>query len=304
MRIRILTPFIALAIAACGADQADQAATAEGAATAEEGAQEYASNADAASIAAYVNDWQTHYNMGHGTMVANNYFAPDGLLWSAQAGMAFGNEAIAALLQGGIDMASPQLTIGLDDQVIRGNFAVARGTWETEATVDGASSTSGGNWMTYMEMIDGQWKAHGLITSLTEGEPSPNFAHPQMPAVHESASMVAGWPSFLATHMNMGHADMVADRYAENAVVMVEGVVEGREAIRTGLKEMAEEGAKLSVTPFAAAALGDDYVTSIGTWTDEVGGETMMGHYSNLLRKNADGTLQPVWELWGRHPGM
>ncbi|MDX1393375.1 MAG: nuclear transport factor 2 family protein [Gemmatimonadota bacterium] len=303
MRIRILTPFIALVFAACGAEQADQAAMADEAAAAEE-SQEYASNADAASVAAFVNDWQMHYNMGHGTMVANNYHAADGLLWSGQAGMAFGGEAIAAMLQGGIDMASPQIEIGLDDQVIRGNFAVARGTWSTEATVEGETSNSSGYWMSYSEMIDGEWKAHGLVTTLAEGEPSPNFARPEMPPADASVSLVEGWPSFMATHMNMGHPDMVADRYAEDAIVMAPELVEGRETIRAALTEMSEAGVQMTMTPFAAAELGDDYVTSVGTWSGQEGEEAVSGHYANLLRKNADGTLQPVWELWSTHPGM
>ncbi len=296
MRIRLLTPFLAIAAIACAAETADETATAEE-------PQEYASNADAASLAAFVSDWQTHYNMGHGSMVGD-YFADDGLMWSGSQGLIHGSEAIGAALQSGIDMASAQMTIGLDDQVIRGNFAVARGTYSTEGTVDGEASGNSGHWTTYAEMIDGEWKIHGLISNIGEGQDAPAFQHSEMAEAHESAAMVADGTEYFQTHFNMGHPEMVAGRYAENAVLMGGTLEHGRDALAATLKEMTDAGAQITVTPFAAAELGDDYVTSIGTFAIVTAGTTVSGHFSNLAVKTEDGTLETLWSLTSIHPGM
>jgi len=296
MRIRVLTPFLAIAAIACTAETADEPATAEE-------PQEYASNADAASLASFVNDWQTHYNMGDGSMVAG-YFTEDGLMWSGSQGMMHGSEAIAAALQGGMDLASPQLTIGVEDQVIRGNFAVVRGTYSTEGTVDGESTANSGQWMSYNEMIDGEWKVHGLISNIGEGQEAPGFQRAEMPEAHDSAAMGAEGASFFETHFNMGHADMVAEQYAENAVLMGATLEHGRDALIANLTELIDAGAQVTITPFASAELGDDYVTLIGTYTMVIGGTTTTGHYSSLAQKTEDGSLRTLWSLTSAHPGM
>jgi ketosteroid isomerase-like protein len=300
MRIRLLIPFLALATAGCAAETGD---TAEETTAAAE-PQEYASNADAASIAAFVNDWQTHYNMGHGTMVGTNFFAEGGLMWSGGQGMAFGAEAVGAMLQGGIDNAGTKLEIALDDQIIRGNLAVARGTYSSEGSIDGQAVGNSGHWMSYQEMIDGEWKVRGLISNIGDGQEAAGFQHGEMPAAVESAAMAAEATGYFVTHFNMGHPDMVADRYAENVVLMGGTLEEGREAIRARLTAMSEAGSQIAITPWAAAELGDDYITSIGTYTITTDGEAVMGHYSNVSRKMEDGTLSTVWSLTSNHPGM
>lgn len=300
MRIRLLTPFLALAAIGCSADSAD---TADETAAAEE-PQEYASNADAASLAAFIGDWQTHYNQGHGTMVAENYFAEDGLMWSGSQGLFFGAEAIGAALQSGIDMTSSQIEVGLDDQIIRGNFAVARGTYATTGEMDGAEVGNSGHWMTYSEMVDGEWKIIGLISNIADGQEAPAFVHSELPPPLENAALASEGPEYFVTHFNMGHPDMVADRYDENVVLMGGTLERGREAIRARLTEMYDAGSQIAITPFGAAELGDDYITSIGTYTITVDGAATMGHYSNVSRKMEDGTTSTVWSLTSTHPGM
>ncbi|MFV1988761.1 MAG: nuclear transport factor 2 family protein, partial [Gemmatimonadota bacterium] len=289
MRIRVLTPFLAIAALACTAETADEPATAED-------PQEYASNADAASIASFVNDWQTHYNMGHGAMVAG-YFSEDGLMWSGSQGMIHGSQTIAAALQGEMDLASPQITIGVDDQVIRGNFAVVRGTYSAEGTIDGEVTANSGQWMSFNEMIDGEWKVHGLISNIGEGQEAPGFQSTEMPEPHESAAMGAEGASFFETHFNMGHPDMIAERYAENAVLMGTTIDYGRDALIANLTELTDAGAQVTITPFASSELGDDYVMSIGTYTMEIDGAASTGHYSNLALKTEDGSLRTLWSL-------
>lgn len=293
MRIRNFAPFLAIAGLACGAETAEETA-------ATEEPQEYAATADAASLAAMTADWQTHYNMGHASVVAG-YFAEDGLMWSGSAGMAFGSDAIAAALQGGIEAASPQLSIVNDEQIVVGNLGLARGTYTSEGTMDGQATVNSGGWMTFAEMIDGEWKIHGLISSIPAGQAAAGFTHSEMPAVHESAAMVAEGTEFFQTHLNMGHAEMVAERYAED-VVLIGSEENGRAALLATLQGMVDAGAQVTVTPFAAGEVGDEYVASIGTFTITVDGATTMGHYSNVATKNEDGTLTTVWSLTSQHP--
>lgn len=299
MRIRSLAPFLALTIVACSAETADEATETV---VAEE-TQDYA--ADAATLAAYVADWETHFNMGHGSMVAD-YFTDTGLMWSASSGIAFGKENIAALLQGSIDMASPQITIEMIDQIIVGDRAVAYGTFSTQATVDGQAAGNSGYWTSYAEMFDGEWKTHGLISNLDSDQEAPGFQGAEFPEATESAALAAEATEFFQTHMNMGHAEMVAARYAEDVISMPSGgaLQTGRDALLARLSELAAAGAQFTVTPFAAAELGDDYMTSIGTYEVEIDGETTRGHYSNVARRNAAGEFETIWSLTAAHPGM
>jgi ketosteroid isomerase-like protein len=301
MRIRSLAPFLALTIVACSAETAEDAAETV---VAEE-TQEYAADADAATLAAYVADWATHYNMGHGSMVAD-YFTDTGLMWSGSSGIAFGKENIAALLQGGIDMASPQLTLDMIDQIIVGDRAVAYGTFSTQATVDGEASGNSGYWMNYAELIDGEWKTRGLISNVDSEQATPAFQSAEFPEAMESAALAAESTEFFVTHINMGHAEMVAETYAEDIVSMPSGaaISTGRDALLARLTEMAAAGAQFTVTPWAAAELGEDYITSIGTYSVEIGGETVQGHYSNVSRRNADGEFELIWSLTAAHPNM
>ncbi|MFW6088193.1 MAG: YybH family protein [Gemmatimonadota bacterium] len=91
-------------------------------------------------------------------------------------------------------------------------------------------------------------------------------------------------------HYNMGHPDMVADMYAEDAIALMAdgGVLLGREAIAAGLAEqMAEGSPELALEQIDQMAFGDTAVT-IGAWSVTVtpegadpvtrGGHYMVGH--------------------------
>ncbi len=112
-------------------------------------------------------------------------------------------------------------------------------------------------WMSYAEMVDGEWKLHGLVSNIEEGQSAPGFQHTEMPAPHESAAMAAEGAAYFVTHFNAGHAAMVAERYAED-VVLIGAPEDGRAAMQANLQEMIDGGAQVTVTPFAAAELGDE----------------------------------------------
>jgi len=303
MRTRLFTPLLAFAVFACGGESADTADQADATAAATE-TQDFASTGTAEALDEMVSGWQTHYNMGHGSMVAD-FFNDDAIMWSGGQGMAFGKEAITAMLQGGIDANHPQISITTDEEIIEGDQALARGTYTTNGTTDGGEAiSSSGYWISLSNWNGDAWKIRGLISNVDSEQDLSGFVHAEMPAPNESASMVADNAAYTVTHFNMGHAGMVASRYAEDAIAMFSGApaLEGRAAIEAYMTGLTDQGAQLAVTPWAAAPVGDDLVTSIGTFTLTIGDQVSMGHFANLLRKMDDGTMQTVWVLTAVHP--
>ena len=181
-----------------------------------------------------------------------------------------------------------------------GNYAFARGSYSTEGTMDGQATSNSGGWMSYGEMIDGEWKLHGLVSGIGDGQSAPGFQMGEMPASNESAAMAAEGAEYFVTHFNAGHAEMVGSRYAED-VILINSPENGRAALVANLQAMIDQGAQVTVTPFAAVEHGD-YMSSIGTYTMTVDGQTATGHYGNVSMANADGTQSVIWSLATTHP--
>lgn len=103
-------------------------------------------------------------------------------------------------------------------------------------------------------------------------------------------------------HYNMGHPDMVADMYAEDAVALMAdgGVLRGREEIAAGLAEQLAGGSpRLALDQIDGLVFGDTVIT-IGRWsvtaTPEEGAEpvTRGGHYMAAHTPGQDG-----WQVAG-----
>lgn len=103
-------------------------------------------------------------------------------------------------------------------------------------------------------------------------------------------------------HYDMGHADVVADMYAEDAVALLAdgGVYDGREAIAAHLAEELAASPDLALEQLDAIVGADgEMAVTIGTWdvtvTPEEGDEmTYGGHYMTANGRTVDG-----WELLG-----
>jgi uncharacterized protein (TIGR02246 family) len=108
-------------------------------------------------IAAY----EEHYNMGHESMVADLY-TEDGVTMFAEEPASSGRAAIEAAIAANMAEGSPQLTIMDAETVTLGEgWAVDRGHFAVEATVEGQSVTRSGTYMILCrEMDDGSWKLH------------------------------------------------------------------------------------------------------------------------------------------------
>lgn len=304
MRIRDLSPLLLALAVACGGSEMEQDATAEAEQqyAAEETAAEGAADAEAA-VAAVSEYWETHYNMGHGSMVASK-LVDDALTWWAGGTMLFGKDAIEASLNEEIEAASPQVQIEQDEAMVFGNFAVARGTYSVETTMEGETTTNTGYWTSLNENVDGEWMIHGVISNFDSADQTPPPGESMaLPPADEGAQLLEERATYYETHFNAGHPDMVADTYTEDAVVMGAGeaAIQGRDAILQRLTEMTEAGAQVSIEPWAARELDADHVAGIGTFTLETADGTAPGHWAAVYRRGADGTLRVHWLLTSEH---
>lgn len=103
-------------------------------------------------------------------------------------------------------------------------------------------------------------------------------------------------------HYDMGHADIVADMYAEDAVALLAdgGVHDGREAIAANLAQDMEASPDLALEQLDAIVGADgEMAVTIGTWDvtvtpDDGDAMTYGGHYMTANARTADG-----WTLLG-----
>ena len=248
MRIRRLIPFALILTIACGGG-ADDAAMADA-------SQDYeadATDANAETIAAInglAEYWETHYNMAHGSMVAST-MADESLFWTP-SGMTFGKEAIEAALNGQIEAAAPQVDIAVDETLVFGQVGMTRGSYTLSADVDGQSMSNTGYFVTFVQQQeDGEWKNIGIIGNLdsTDQTPFPGESMP-LPENGLGAELLQEQVDYDKTHFNMGHGDMVAGRYTDDAVVMGAGesISEGRDAVAANWLARSDLGIGLRFT--------------------------------------------------------
>ena len=310
MRIRTLTPFVLTLAIACGGADTDDAAVTDDAVTAE-ATQEYAADtgaddADAiAAVEAVAGYWETHYNMGHGSMVAST-LADESLFWNGAGTMLFGREAIEAQLNAEIEASSPQMGLDVDETLIFGEMAMMRGTYEVSGTAEGDAFTNTGYWVSYAQNQEGEWKTIGIVGNLdSDGQTTMPGESMELPENGEGAELLQERLEYYMTHFNMGHASMVANTYTEDAITMGSGeaLTTGRAAVETRLAEMIAGGAKITeLDIWTAGELDDQHVAGAGTYAIEGPDGTVNGHFTALYQRGDDGTLRVRWLLTANHP--
>ncbi len=298
---RRATPILFALLAAGCAPEAGQevAETAETAEMPE--TQEYA-----AALAGLADEWETHLNMQHPQVVADLHTS-DGVFSGAFGEFAKGREQIVAWLSGLVE-GSPTVTIETTAQTMAGDYGVTRGTWQMARTSpEGAAVTNSGHWIGLYEQVDGAWKIEWLYSNLgSQGQTLP----PEVPgaAATEPAAAaggaLAGIADYYATHLNMGHGDMVAELYADDAVYMSAGypMVSGKAAITTTLNErIAASSPQLTVTTTEERALGGGWHASRGRYTlsgtVEGAAMTQSGRFVIIAQEAADGSPKIKWIL-------
>lgn len=107
-------------------------------------------------IAAYAE----HYSAGHASMVAD-LWTEDGVSMLAEEAASAGRAAIEASIAAEIGEGSPQLAIMDAETIMLGEgWALDRGHWTVEVTVEGQAVTRSGTYMTLCRETDDGWKLH------------------------------------------------------------------------------------------------------------------------------------------------
>ncbi len=116
------------------------------------------------SVMADLNDYyETHFNMGHGSMVADNTYTEDAVSMIANLPLAEGRAAIGEMLQERIDASSPELAIHPVGEVDIGDGYMLSGGWYELTSGDGNSA---GNYMVLARQgDDGSYKLHWAVSN-------------------------------------------------------------------------------------------------------------------------------------------
>ena len=296
MRIRTLAPFALALSIACGGAETEEAATEEMTEAMDDAPAMLDADAAMATITDY---WQTHYNMGHGSMVASK-FVEDGVLWGSSGAMLYGREAIGEGLQSRMDAGSSELAIHPGAAMGFGDQVVARGHY----VLTGGDARNSGYYMGVAENVDGEWALKGMVANLdTPDQTMSAGAMMDMPE-GMGGDLVQESSDYFVTHYHMGHASMVANTFTEDAVAMLPGerAREGRAAVEEGLQALFDAGVMFSgMSTWSAHDLDEGHAVGIGTYGTEDGSG---GHYAALYSRGEDGSLMLHWFLMGAHQGM
>jgi uncharacterized protein (TIGR02246 family) len=295
--------FILVAVAACGGAAEEPAA--ETPAAAEPAAAPVDDGAALDEMTAY---YATHYNMGHADMVAE-LFNEDAVFLAADGSVQDGKAAILASMETAM-ASSPTLSLDVSDRVISGSTAVSHGVWSLEMTPEGAPGPLAleGHFMTLATKESGEWKTNLVITNYhadpPEGTPvgePPAEAPPEL-----TDSPLSELATYYATHYSMGHGDMVASRYAENAVAAVANrpVAQGRAAIAADMNaRIAEAGdSQLTIHEVMAQDMGDGWFVGAGWYEMATDAGDSSGAFVMLCRAGADGNMEIQWVVSNGQP--
>ena len=286
----IIALLAVVAIAACGG-----AATEEQVEVVEELPMD-----DAAAIAAMIEEYNLHFNMGHPSMAAD--YHTDGIFLPADGSLIRTAESRLAWYEAQM-VGNPENQVSADDVLILGDSAVAHGSYSTTGTPEGEPVTRGGNWMARLNKVDGNWRwAVGLSnmdTAPPEDLPAPVVRDEGSAEVEDS--LIAELMGYYGTHFNMGHAGMVASRYAEDAVAAISGrsKMVGRAAIEEDMSARMEAAGNPQLTIHVAGAqdLGDGYVFGGGWYETASDSGNQAGSFLVLARADDDGNMQIQWSI-------
>lgn len=286
----IIALLAVVAIAACGG-----AATEEQVEVVEELPMD-----DAAAIAAMIEEYNLHFNMGHSSMAAD--YHTDGIFLPADGSVIRTAESRLAWYEAQM-VGNPENQVSADDVLVLGDSAVAHGSYSTTGTPEGEPVTRGGNWMARLNKVDGNWRwAVGLSnmdTAPPEDLPAPVVRDEGSAEVEDS--LIAELMGYYGTHFNMGHAGMVASRYAEDAVAAISGrsKMVGRAAIEEDMSARMEAAGNPQLTIHVAGAqdLGDGYVFGGGWYETAADSGNQAGSFLVLARADDDGNMQIQWTI-------
>lgn len=292
MHVRRAVPVLTLlALTACGGGEPAEEAPAAAVATAlspDEQALE--------DLRAY---FEQHYNMHHADMVAATYTDSAWTL-PAAGGLVQGRAAIQADMEAAM-AGSPTVSITGTDDMVFGDAAVSMGTFQVTTTPPGGEAmTFSGNYLNLVRKVEGEWKIAGSITNYDAARPEGWTWNDAGEAPADEGTM-ADVVEYFETHWNMGHPDMVADAYTEDAVMAFSNgpALRGRAAVAASLTERIPPGSQLDVHDVATIPLAEGWALD-GGWYQINGADgavLQMGAYVHLMRQQPDGS-------WKIHRGL
>ena len=289
---------LVLAIAACGG--ADQEATAG------EPAETEAVVDDATVLAEMTDYFETHYNMAHGSMVADLY-AEDATYTTASGEVLEGREAIATYFQNGIDALSAQIEIDQIEQAVFGDLAVARGTYSITGESEGNPVSYGGAYLNVLTRTTDGWQVQGAMTNYNTDPGAMWVGSAEDGEAPPEASTMTALAEAYETHYNLGHPSMVADLFTSDAQVSFpgEGWVSGAEAINASLAASIEAApGQMDIHGVETIDLGNGAAVDVGWYEFKADDETVAwGMYSLLGQQNADGEWRIHWLVGSASPG-
>lgn len=280
--------FVALLIGACSGDMEEAT---EAAAMPEMSPDEMALNQ-------LRDDWATHYNMGHASVVAGNY-VEDAFTLGADQSILMDRAAIEASMSALMEAASPQISFSGGENMFFGDRAVGWGTYSTELTTPDGPASSSGTYMTTFLKVEGDWKIAGVITNF-DADPPEGFVYADPPTEApepntENMPAMGDLISAYQTHYNLGHPTMVADFYVDDAMAAFANLpyTEGHDAISTLMVErMAAAPANMTINEVGTISLGDGWALDGGSYqmADKDSGETIVsGAFLLLVNETSDG---------------
>jgi uncharacterized protein (TIGR02246 family) len=262
---------------------------------------------DAAALDEMTEYFVTHYNMHHADMVAELY-AEDAIFLGADGSVQDGRAAIQTAMVTAM-AGSPTLSIDVADRVITDGDAVSYGAWAVETTPEGAPAPMAidGHFMTVHRKEGGEWRTAAVLTNYDEEPPA------EMPRAEDTGeappdltdSALAELAGYYATHFNMGHGDMVASRYAEDAVASFANLplASGRAAIAEQLNARTAEGdPQITIHEVEAMDIGDGWTLGAGWYEISAATGNSDGAYMMLTRAGDDGNMQIHWAVSNGNP--
>jgi len=275
---------VALSLAACGGDTEE---VAEAPATPE-------MSADEMAIDQIRQDWVTHYNMGHASVVAG-YYQEDAWSLGADGTNSTTREAIEADMAMRIEASSPQIELTQGETMLFGDRAVSWGTYATTAEGPDGSVSQSGTFMTTFLKTDGDWKIQGVITNF-DAAPPEGFPYVEGTGdVPANEGTMTELVSAYETHWNLDHPSMVADLYtADTRVAFADApMIQGRDAVDARLTETMGAGpTSIAINDLGTVDLGDGWALDGGWYVisaPDDGPAQRTGMYLSLVQQTADG---------------
>jgi ketosteroid isomerase-like protein len=246
-----------------------------------------------------------HINANQPDMIAAMY-TDSAVVLSADGTIAGGKDQILAWIQGQ-QAGSPSATITPAEQMVEGDLGIQHGTYQVTATPPGGTAvTQSGTFMTIFKKVGDEWKIDGLLTNFDAAPPEGfqwvKYEGEEPPENGTMKEFTDNW----AKHFNLGHANMVADFYTDDAKVAYGGrpMVEGRAAIEAELTALiGDTKPQIKIHDVYSRPFGPDHTIDVGWFESSVGGKPYRtGEYMTLSQKQADGSYKAMWHISNGRP--